>query len=280
MLLSATTVALSAYCRIQPKPVSTLAKHPKKSSRRRNRIRIGLVSFWLAFFSVVFLNMQARGLSKEVLDSDESVRVTVTGKLIEFTPVVDTMGTGLIFYPGALVEPKAYAPLARSVAEAGYPVTIIFIPLRLAPLKRHRDELQSRTQSVIGANAGRKWILGGHSKGGARASSYAKRRPGDLDGLLLVGTSHPREDNLSGLVIDVTKVYGSEDGLASVEEVQQYAKNLPPSTTFVKIEGGNHSQFGYYGWQFGSGRALISRNEQQRKTIEAVLAQLRRVSDR
>lgn len=224
--------------------------------------------------------MQARGFDELALEDDAVVQVVVTDALIDFTPVVDTMGVGLIFYPGALVEPKAYSPLARAVAEAGYRATIIFVPLRLAPFERHRDELYSRTHDVIVSGAGRKWIVGGHSKGGALASGYAKERPSELDGLLLIGTSHPREFNLSELELDVTKIYGSEDGLASVEEVKQYAKNLPPSTTYVEIEGANHSQFGYYGWQFGSGSASISREEQQRQTLEAILMQLRRLGDR
>ena len=31
---------------------------------------------------------------------------------------------GLVFYPGGLVEPSAYAPVLRNLAEAGYLVVI------------------------------------------------------------------------------------------------------------------------------------------------------------
>ena len=74
------------------------------------------------------------------------------------------------------------------------------------------------------------------------------------------------------------KLVDSEDGLASVEEVEQFSKNLPALTTYVRIDGANHSQFGYYGGQPGAGRTMISRAEQQRRTLEAVLAQLQRLS--
>jgi hypothetical protein len=43
----------------------------------------------------------------------------------------------------------------------------------------------------------------------------------------------------------------------------------------VLIEGGNHSQFGYYGVQLGDNSAGISREQQQELTVEGVLAALR-----
>ena len=41
---------------------------------------------------------------------------------ITFTPKNITATTGLIIYPGAKVEPEAYAPLANKIAQAGYEV--------------------------------------------------------------------------------------------------------------------------------------------------------------
>jgi hypothetical protein len=45
----------------------------------------------------------------------------------------------------------------------------------------------------------------------------------------------------------------------------------------VRIDGGNHSQFGSYGFQPGDWPATISRAEQQRLTREATLEMLRSV---
>lgn len=99
-----------------------------------------------------------------------------------------TSGVGLIFYPGALVEPSAYAPIARSVAKAGFRAAIVYVPFRLAPLQMHRDELTSRTRGLINTDEDRKWIVGGHSRGGALAAAFAKRFANEIEGLLLVGT--------------------------------------------------------------------------------------------
>jgi len=61
-------------------------------------------------------------------------RVTVTqDRWIIFTPV--EMGeTGLIFYPGGLVEPAAYAPILHKISEEGVLVIIVPMPLNLAIL--------------------------------------------------------------------------------------------------------------------------------------------------
>ena len=109
------------------------------------------------------------------------------------------------------------------------------------------------------------------------ATRLVREHPGLAASLLLIGTSHPREDDMSDLQIDVTKVFGSEDGLASEEEVKQFAKNLPPDTHFVRIAGANHSQFGWYGWQFMAGTATISRQAQHDQTVVAVVDQLGRL---
>jgi len=49
---------------------------------------------------------------------------------------------------------------------------------------------------------------------------------------------------------------------------------LPPSTTWTLIEGGNHGQFGSYGFQPMDRFADIGRAEQRALTVAAVKALL------
>jgi hypothetical protein len=49
---------------------------------------------------------------------------------------------------------------------------------------------------------------------------------------------------------------------------------LPPTTRWVLIEGGNHSQFGRYGFQPGDRFASVDRDRQQDLTSQAILAAL------
>jgi hypothetical protein len=51
----------------------------------------------------------------------------------------------------------------------------------------------------------------------------------------------------------------------------------PRTARHIRIDGGNHSQFGSYGFQPGDWPATISRAEQQRLTLEATLEMLRAV---
>lgn len=252
-------------------------------SRLHRRIRLALAAFWLSVTAWLFLNMQARGVEPSVFESTSEVRVSTSPATLAFTPVNETAPVALLFYPGALADPKAYAPMARAVAEAGFEVVIVELPFRLAPSERHREELAERTRALIRKDEKqRAWIVGGHSRGAALAAKFVRDHESEsfVSGLLLVGTSHPREDDLSGLDIDVTKVYGSEDGLASEGEVKEFASNLPEATHWIRIEGGNHAQFGWYGWQLGDGRARIPRAEQQAATVRAIVDQLRRVAGR
>ena len=72
----------------------------------------------------------------------------------------------------------------------------------------------------------------------------------------------------------VTSIYGTRDGLATLEKVDASRPLLPTTTTWVPIEGGNHAQFGWYGPQAGDNEASITRSEQQQQVIDATLAAL------
>ncbi|MEQ9308174.1 MAG: alpha/beta hydrolase [Balneolaceae bacterium] len=248
-------------------------------SRKRTFFRRFLLLFWGAVVIWMFFQMQASGFDDSILETSSTVRVENNSDYIRFTPIpvaeqtVDTLlYPSVIFYPGALVQAESYAPFARDLAEHGFLVIIQKIPFRLAFTQRLEKKVFNRTLDLISESSDSiKWVLAGHSKGGAMASNFTKDYSDHISGLLLIGTSHPRRIDLSQLAIPITKVYGSEDGLASKEEVEEFSKNLPNHTNYVLIEGANHSQFGYYGTQLGSGTATISQEEQQQRLLKSSL---------
>ena len=85
--------------------------------------------------------------------------------------------------------------------------------------------------------------------------------------------------SLAGSRLAVTKLYGTADGVAPAKTVLANAALLPSSTHWVAIEGGNHHQFGYYGFQPGDRWASISRAQQQEQTLRALLDALQAVHD-
>jgi dienelactone hydrolase len=229
----------------------------------------------IAAGSLLFLNARtARPMPEALaaLESDTQVEVQRDGWLV-FRPLGREPQTGFIFYPGGLVDPAAYAPPARALAEQGYLVVVPPMPLNLAVLA------PNEASSIIAAYpAVQNWAIGGHSLGGAMAAQYADQNPDAVDGLALWAAFPAGSNDLSEQDLQVASIYGTLDGLATPEEVRAAQPQLPAGTTWAPIEGGNHAQFGWYGPQQGDNEATISRVEQQTQAIAATAAMLAQVT--
>jgi pimeloyl-ACP methyl ester carboxylesterase len=179
---------------------------------------------------------------------------------------------GLIFIPGALVDPVAYAPLTAAVAIGGHTAVLIEVPRRGAFGGAESPEVRARVRAAMrGLPDIQGWVVAGHSLGGRIAATLMRTPDPKFTGLALIGTSHPRDFSLAHLEIPVLQVFGTRDTVADAEKVQAALANLPSTTRSVRIDGGNHSQFGYYGFQPGDWPATISRETQQQLTVRALL---------
>jgi hypothetical protein len=207
------------------------------------------------------------------LESDAAVQVT-TDPWYTFVPTGERSSTGLIIYPGGRVDPRSYAPTARAIAEQGYPVVIVPMPLNLAVFG------PGKAADVIAAMPEvERWAIAGHSLGGSMAANFIRNNPDAVEGLVLWASYPAGSDDLSGFTgLAATSIYGTADGVASPEEVLAGAALLPPDTVWVPIEGGNHAQFGWYGPQSDQDIATISREEQQAQIITATVETLERVA--
>lgn len=250
--------------------------------RKIRRIWVGAgIVFMVVFFGWLYFGNRATSRAHEALKSDDAVAVTVEDEGIAFHPLGKVEPVGLIFFPGGLVEPAAYAPLARAVAEKGYEVRIVYLPLRGAFGGADGEEMLRLTQSALASATPRDgWVIGGHSKGGALAAKMAHAMPGSIAGLILVGTTHPRDFSLAQVAFPVTKILGTHDGIATPAAIEKNRSLLPPSAHFVTIEGANHSQFGRYGFNMGDRFASIDADEQQKQTIEAILETLSKIPEK
>lgn len=219
--------------------------------------------------------MRTRGVSAEMLRSSPAVAVSDGPTILEFRPTRANGTAALIFFCGAGVSAQAYAPLLRPVAEAGSPVFIIKLPYRFAPFDSHKQAAIDRARSVIAAHpAVAHWVASGHSLGAALTARMVHADAAGVAAIVLAGTTHPREDDLSALRLPVTKVYATNDGVAPYDRMQANKHLLPAHTKWVEIRGGNHSQFGHYGHQLLDGKATISRAAQQAITRTAILEAL------
>lgn len=197
--------------------------------------------------------------------SDSSVEVQAQRWLV-FSPSQRQPRAGLILYPGGRVDPRSYAPAAHATAAQGYLVVIVPMPLNLAVLAPDRagQVIEQFPQVTT-------WAIGGHSLGGSMASHFARTHPNEIRGLILWASYPAGSDDLSNLKLGVTSIYESRDGVATPDKIDASRALLPASTRWLRIDGGNHAQFGWYGPQAGDNPATISREQQQDEVVSATL---------
>ena len=204
------------------------------------------------------------------LESDSEVAVTLGDGYLAFQPVNVEPTTGFIFYPGGRVDYRAYAVPLHQIAAHGYQVILLQVRLNLA-----FSDLNAADR-VIGLYPGIiNWATGGHSLGGVAAASYASTHD-QVSGLVL-WASYPADDSLKNIDDRVVSIYGTLD-MAGMDAFDEKRPLLPSDTEYVVIQGGNHSQFGDYGFQPGDNEATISRVEQQQQVVEATVKFLESLS--
>ncbi|MBI3169747.1 MAG: alpha/beta hydrolase [Chloroflexi bacterium] len=192
----------------------------------------------------------------QAMNSDASVYVSAENGWATFFPAENARPeTGFIFYPGANVDYRAYAPVMKLIAAHGYFVAVTPMPLNLASF-----DVNAAARVQAAYPEVQHWFIGGHSLGGVAASSFVTGRAG-INGLVL-WTSGPADAALIKQGTPVLLVYGTNDGLFPLPMVEDARMSLPADAKFVSIEGGNHSQFGAYGFQPGDHEADISPEEQ------------------
>ncbi|TFD02096.1 alpha/beta hydrolase [Cryobacterium sinapicolor] len=227
-------------------------------ARRPGRLRRGIRAggWWsLTAFVLVVIVFLAWANTVRVADraaadqvfANPNVTVTDTPNSVILAPTDDAGDIGLVFIPGARVDPYAYLyKLAGTVEDTGATVVIAKPVLNLAILDQR--PLSTFTDAVPDVST---WFVGGHSIGGVRACMLAD--DSKVDGLVLFGSycaTSPKRTDLRALSLS-----GSTDGLSTPEQIADRADLLPSDTRFVELEGVNHARFGDYGVENGDGVA-------------------------
>jgi hypothetical protein len=224
-----------------------------------------LIVFIIGFVAWASISAKPMPEALTALRSDSKVTVE-TGRWLVFSPLIVRPTTGLIIYPGGRVDPRAYSPAALAIADQGYLVVIVPMPLNLAVFN------SSAASDVIAAHPEiQTWAMAGHSLGGSMAASFAHAHPGTVHGLVLWASYPAGMDDLSGSGLKVLSISATLDGLSTPAKIDASRALLPLDTTFLPIQGGDHAQFGWYGPQAGDNPATISRKDQQNQIIQATL---------
>jgi hypothetical protein len=186
----------------------------------------------------------ARMVALSALESTDWVTIT-QDKWIVFEPVNETE-IGLIFYPGGLVEPTAYALILHQIAEEGLLVIITPMPLNLAIFNTGAANAVIDAYPYIST-----WIIAGHSLGGASAAIFTENNPKRIDAIALWDSYPPDSADLSDNTISGISIFSATNNFPNTENFNDKKHLLPAETLFIGIEGANHAQFGDYGPQKG-----------------------------
>ena len=79
------------------------------------------------------------------------------------------------------------------------------------------------------------------------------------------------DQKLNNSEVNVVSLVGTNDKVLNQEAFKDAKSNLGSNSSAISIEGGNHSQFGDYGFQEGDGIATISREEQIGITVSEII---------
>ena len=246
-----------------------MTPHERRRRLRLRRIRITgwtaltsllvtLVGF-LTFFHIVFPADRAATLD---VFRDSRVTVEARDNRVIMSPTQDPDSVGMLYFPGARVDPYSYLYPLVDIAAEGTTVVIVDPLFNMALIdSRGVGELTRDLPEVS------EWVLAGHSLGGVKACLEADH-PSVIH--LVLFASYCATD-ISSLDIGVLQIVGDQDGLLD-NDLRVEALSLLPAgedATLV-VPGANHADFGTYGPQPGDGPSSYTDEEMRAIITEAL----------
>ncbi len=209
------------------------------------------------------------------LDEDYETSLTIHSDYIELRPYSgDIAETGIVFYPGGLVDPLAYVEPLRIIARLGYVVIIVRAPANLSILHSTKaiGVIKNYTKKASSSNVAipTSWVGAGHSLGGTSAAILTSKYPGFFKGLIFIASYPAESSDLSSWTGEVLSISASNDGLATPEKIAAARSLLPEDTEYYVIQGGSHAQFGNYGVQKDDGVPTISPESQWQEMSDKI----------
>lgn len=230
-------------------------KTQKKKHRKLKIVLITIATILIVlaagFLIYVSDYYRADDTAVSILTTDTSIETEGQYTII---PSKTPSDTAIIFYPGGKVESTAYLPILEKLSEQGINCILVKMPFNLAVF-----DINAADNAFAELPGVKNWYIAGHSLGGVMASNYAAKNQEKVQGLILLGAyvygDYPATDAIT--------IYGTFN--SDLETNINYTDNI------VKIEGGNHAQFGNYGKQKGDPDATISANQQQDIAVDAII---------
>lgn len=233
---------------------------------KRKRPRLALYTMLivaLIFATTIYLGRSYKPSdeAKAVLTATD-ILLTQTTREIRVASLSADKSLGFLIYPGGQIQPASYLPLARETAlRFNSTVVIVKFPLNLAFFDWKVGARVMHDESID------KWILLGHSLGGAFGSKLAVADP-RIFGMVMLA-SYPA-DNLAKKTLPTLSLNGQLDAVMSEAEFAKQKPKFPLGSEFYIIGGANHSQFGSYGLMSNDSVASITPQKQREIILDFV----------
>ena len=223
-----------------------------------------IASLFLVFYLAISIYAKnyyhaAEEVNSYIETNLQNVNIIMTKDYLAYIPEGAT--EGIVFYPGALVESKAYAPIFERCAEEGIAGIIVDMPKNLAILDANKGNKVIKNFPEID-----NWYIAGHSLGGVMASKNAVKSKELYKGIILLA-SYPANK----VDLPVLSVYGSADTVLNIEAYKENIQKNAPEAVETVIPGGIHSYFALYGHQKGDGEPTVSFEDQLEITVNSIL---------
>jgi predicted esterase len=202
------------------------------------------------------------------------------------------IGSGLVLFPGALIDHRAYGVIAGQLAAEGM---VVLVP-NCEPARLPASVFGANADWVLETLAGIKdkhhvtvqdWSVGGHSQGAAVAATMIEKISDDVISKLVMWGAYSLSGlNLTNSTAQILLVTASEDGFYPDEgmaenklfqqlpvRVSSLDESTANTTFWYDIQGGNHAGFGNYGPQTlfkVDGNRTISLEEQHQQIVQVV----------
>lgn len=235
-------------------------------NKKKLRIAAIIIAVFVVLTGSVFIYLGIYYKAENVdlyMTSNDSVNVTRT----DYGYFFDGSGTdnAIIFYPGAKVDEKAYAPVLSKLASEGIDCFLVSMPFHMAIFD------VDKAQEIVSQYDYNKWYIAGHSMGGAMAAQLVSQLKDIQNFAGLIFFAAYTAKDISDTHIPVLSLYGDNDGVLNMDKVEK-GRKLVDSDKYseVVIKGGNHAGFASYGRQKGDNEATITKEEQWNQTVSAV----------
>jgi pimeloyl-ACP methyl ester carboxylesterase len=195
---------------------------------------------WLSYSSEKNL-ARPTAVALAALEPSDSVAVEEAGDWLIMRPRNEDPEIGLIVYPGAYCDIRGYAPVFREVARAGYLVVGVSMPFHFAIFAPYRaDEVRAAFPEI------KKWVIAGHSMGGAMAGLYAFDHQDDLAGVIFWDSYPPESSSLAEASLPVVHIHRATLDGQPPEKFDTMRPLFPPGSLWIPVPGGIHMYFGSF----------------------------------